>query len=324
MGVPVRQVGVNELLTPERRERIEEIHAFWAPKTLQDTALGMPEPTVFNVGGKAVSAVVVPPRAKDIDIENVLVRMAEHQQPYTPFQYMSACILRDVVAPESPIIMFQNNGLTQSVRTIDTEIRKDINMRGLSPLAEQNMLILDRLGFKNVALTGWSIGASMAVEMAKAGSNKINISHLNVDEAPSQNGRNIFQLLKDFRDSGSKAEQIKAIHDADLPAISRRYASTKLNVDYAKFFIAGLLPSNISIMRAATESIGSSLLAARMQNPDVHIKLGSVVESRMFSDIDRMTLLADEVVEYAGFYKHPTVNNPFIQALMADDGINPS
>lgn len=321
----MRAMNLGEMtkgLPIETAERLVSAHNYWASKTLEDVQAEMPSPTVVEVGDRAVKAIIIPPRSTDVDKTRTIVRMAEHMQAHTAGQFMSAAILRDVVAPESEVIMLQNNSRGQEAQTIDGKLKMDIIKRGLVALAEDKMRVLEKLGVENASITGWSMGGGMGVALAAVGSDKVNITHVNSDEPPSKPGRTTVGLMLDFIKSGGYDDQLAAVADTRLPAWSEHFEPKALKEDYRRFGTYTFLPNNLLIMRAMRGSVAQNMERARIETPQARIKIGAVENSNVFQDAQAAEL-ADDSVTYDLKYKHTSVNHPFLQAVMADHGINP-
>ena len=111
-------------------ERISDVSERWSTVTLDQVLDQMPNPeTVEAMNGRRVKAVMIEPSGKEVDESETLVSFASFAQRYTPAHYIGASIVRDVVAPSSRLIMFQNNSRSNDVHEVDKDLELGIRER---------------------------------------------------------------------------------------------------------------------------------------------------------------------------------------------------
>jgi hypothetical protein len=305
-------------------DHLNAVQEHWQTVTLDQVKSEMVEPETFRVPGGYVRAHILEPTG-ELNEDLTIVRFSEHQQPYNVTQHVGAAVTRDIVAPNSRVIMFTNNSFRKTANSLSKDQIKHAKEGSLHPVAEDKMRVIERLAVKNALLTGFSLGGVLAAETTAVGSDKVNITHLNIDEAPSKTARTAKQLQKDFMKSGGWGDQQKAMEESRIPAFQDIRKAFRLGPDYAKFGIATLLPMNKAIQEGMRGTIDPVVYEALHKYPGIAIKIGSIAGSRLFDPASIAPKLQREVdmVQYEGdlFHAHASVNNPFIQAAMVKDCI---
>jgi pimeloyl-ACP methyl ester carboxylesterase len=305
-------VEVEHLLTDTMQESLEE----WRERSLSAVLEHIPRPIQVDGNTKITRLPAITSEKSDLPIGLLL----PHQQAFTPAHAVRAALFQELIAPEHDVIVMANNGLASDSYRFNKAQRAILKNGDFSPFAEQQARTLVTLGISNIAITGYSLGARLAVELGST--DELEIVALNADEAPTAAGRSPKQLQKDFLASGGWGEQRAAIDDSGVLAVRQAYAPHKLAYDYAKFGIATLNPDNAAIKNAMQGSMAESLAKARRANPQMPIKLGRVAGSQLtdLSDIDTTDVTVRTYTGEAA-RKHATGDNPIAHALMAYDGL---
>lgn len=245
-----------------------------------------------------------------------------HQQILKPAMLLRAEVTRRIIAPNSRAIILPNNGLHQESYTLRPEEVEQTRSNRLRPLHERHVRLLEAIGVRKAALTGYSLGALSVLGIADVESPDIEIVGLNMDEMPSKPGRTPKQLTKDFMKSGGYGDQLAAIGDSDIDVLSRDiYSRVRLAIDYARF---GLAAQNATNKAIAIGMAGSHMdtLQEVLARGQFDAKLGRVDGSLLFHDTPpESAWLRDVTYSGSGTRLHPTGDNPFAHALMARDGL---
>lgn len=311
------QIGHERTITPEYTERVEQSRHYWEDRTLDQVRAEMPKPEMVMIGDRFVSAVVLEPEVADRNEEIDVVRFSEHQQGYSPMQYILAKTLQQAVAPESRMIM-----ITADACDFTPEETKKISSGNVEPYAVPRMKILEHLDVRRAILTGYSLGGIAVPAVPGVGSNSVEVGHMNIDEAPSKQARDAKGLQKDFLSSGTWSEQRQAMEESGIPAVQELRKARRMAPDYLAFGLKSLRPENKAIVELMTDSIQSELENAIRAYPDATRKIGCIEGSNLFSpnSLDP----SYETTHYYGdgFHKHASVNNPYAQSLMLQDGLS--
>lgn len=323
--VPDRLQG---LVTDEMRETYAEIADM--PRRL----LGA-RPTdlrTLDLGNRQTRAVVLPAlttEKSDIAIGLIL----PHQQRWTDAHAIRAKVMQRLIAPEHDIFVLPNNSVANSNYRFTPQALARLKSGDMRPLASLDAATLELLarirGTGKVALTGYSLGARIVLEIAQ--------DHLlqyvepvgfNADEAPSKLGRSARELQSDFTKSGGFGAQLEAIAESGLLALQETYSRPRLAADYARFGAAVVLNSqNSAIHQAMADTAFHSPERFVDYGPDVPRKIGYVAGSKLFAYDSEVAKVIGRpgvlLTEYNGngTHKHTTGDNPIIHALMAMDGL---
>lgn len=309
--------------TPEIRadHDISEALEYWQQVTLDQVRNDMVNPTTITTQTGHVGLHILEPRG-EVDDSLTVIRFSEHQQAYSPMQHIGAAVVRDVLFPNSRVIMFDNNRFTHTSQAFGEYHEKQLKAGNMRPFAEDCMLAAESLGVKSAIVTGYSKGGIMAAEFVAAGSDRLTVTHLNIDEAPSKTGRTPKELQKDFLNSCSWGDQRAAMQESGIPALEQLRKAYRLGTDYALFGLASLMSHNRLMHQAMRGSIGDTVDEIIVNSPDVAIKLGKVAGSLLF-DESSLTMRAlnggVDLVEYDGLHRHPSVNNPMVATAMLSD-----
>lgn len=279
----------------------------------------MPEPIDLSDSNDRVGQVaVIEPKAGFDEEAPAIVRFSEHQQGYSPMQFIGAKIMQQVVSPNSPLVMITADSFNFS----QSDLEK-LRSGDLDPLGSAGMKILEELGFDRVVLTGYSLGALAAAATAGKSSD-IEVVHVNMDELPSKDGRSAQDLKTDFIASGTFSEQRKAMLEANLRSIDKLRARRRLGLGNARFGLDSFKDENKALVGAMSGSAREVVDEILESYPDADRKIGHIDGSEIF---DTNSVSDDvRVVEYGGpgFHKHATVNNPFLAASLLAHGIRTS
>lgn len=309
------------------RENVQEALEPWQTRSADEVFESMVTPEVIDLGNRRVRAAVIRPEGEADD--TALVLSLPFQQGWKPSMDIRARVLRDVVAPNSTMIVFPQNSRESQARYYELNKDELEKVAGgvLRPVAELQLRTLEKLGIGKAALTGYSLGALLSLNMAATGSDKIEITRVNADEAPSKIGRSAKELNQDFRKSGGPFAQRKSMKDSGLPSIMDVLSVPRMVEDYANFGLSLGIAENKALSQGMAGGIESLVVGARQQNPDTRIKLGYVAGSKLF-DVDSISkaMLFDRSPEaklhaykYSGegTHMHTTGDNPVAHALMA-------
>lgn len=279
-----------------------------------------------------VQATVLPPSGGEAQSDTDLVIVAPHQQGAKPATIARAAHTRDIVAPDSNVVLISHNSGKQVNYMFDGE-DLDLLRRGHHmPQAELFATALENYASardKRLALTGYSAGA-LAVFGIAARDPQFEIVAVNGDEMPSAAGRTYPELRKDFLQRGGDKAQLAAIADASIPVIQNEvYTPARLYLDYFRFFMDSLDVEHRALARTMAGSQLDLLQRAVALNPDVPMKRGRVEGSPIDQDPDLVPILPDGAtnrlrqVVYTGpaTHGHATGDNIVAHALMVQDGI---
>ncbi len=288
----------------------------WQAKSLHDVLAEMPQPIATEYG----RAVVLEPIGGEWDGTTTVLALP-FQQAWKPSMFMRAAYAHQAVAPESRMIVLPNNDISDSYYDFEKPELQKIAQGNLSPFFENQAQILEELGVEGeVTLSGYSMGALSVIGLAKVCAGTLEVTSVNADEAPT-GGREPKALQKDFLASGGWAEQRAAIADAHLPALSAMQNSRRLALDYTRFGLASLRPSNKALAAGMARVDFDELLSVvREQLPAGAIKLGRVANSRLVQLQDTAANGIDlRTYTGVGTHKHATGDNVVAHALMMLD-----
>jgi hypothetical protein len=295
-------------------DRFREVHEKWASMSLDDLHTEAVEYASISRNGSTTRSLILEPKGERNDTTVVLA--LPHQQAAKDSMIIRARIAQELVAPNSRMVLLPNNSDKGTYYDFSENDIARLRM-GLMPLAEQQMRMLESLRVEKAVLSGYSLGGLAVAALAAMPNTSIDVIGLNIDEAPSKNGRTAKELKKDFLSSGGWGAQRAAIKDAQLPILNEVQSIAGLAIDYAHFGLASLSKSNKAIAQGMDgNTLAVYLNSVRRQYPDAPIKLGKVVGSKLL-EID------SEVLEYTGVgtHMHATGDNPFAHALMMKHGL---
>ena len=327
----MKRVSDCELAEMNFADRFEVVSQSWRDITLEDVVAGMPElTTVKAYGGTPVKVALLKPNHVDIDDTRTIVRFSEFLNGYNPVQWIGAEVTRQLVTPNSRMIMMPNNSFGQANHIVPNkpDAIELFNRDALNTLARNKSTALDhidrnkyRLG--KIGLTGWSFGANMALAVASLKDRQLEVVAVNADEPVSKIGRTAKELSKDFMKSGGFGEQRQAGKDSGIPAINQAFNALRLIPDYMKFGIASQGKEAKQLLESMTGDVNELVKSALSNNPDIQIKLGQMVGSLIFEPSSVQPQNGVEVVAYDGptNRRHATVNNPLVQGYMAHQGL---
>jgi hypothetical protein len=296
---------------------LEENQAAWQTYTLQDVHAAMPETQVTEQG----RVVVLDPTSQERDETYTTVLALPFQQGWKPSMYIRAEYARQVLAPESRMVVLPNNTASEQYYNFTKEERRKIGGGNLEPFFERHVRVLEDLGVRGeVMLTGYSLGGLVAVGIAAKCPFSFEPKTVNADELPT-GSREPKELQKAFLKSGGWHEQRAAIADAKLPVLSTALSTGRLAVDYARFGLSTFEANNKALAAGmARGDFGDLLRQARRNLPETIIKLGHVAGSQLFLPIEG-SLGEVDVREYSGAaaHMHATGDNVVAHALMILD-----
>jgi pimeloyl-ACP methyl ester carboxylesterase len=244
------------------------------------------------------------------------------QQGWKPSMYIRAEYARQLIAPDSRMVVLPNNTNKEQFYAFSGEDRAKMADGNLDPFFERHLRVLEELDVRGEALlTGYSMGALTAVGIAAKCSNTFGVRVINADELPV-GGRKPKELKKAFMKSGGWGEQRKAIADAKISALSSALNTGRLALDYAQFGLSTFDADNKALHAGmARGDFGGLLRRAQANSPEATIKLGHVVGSQLFLPSAEVDLNGFDIREYTGdaTHMHATGDNVAAHALMILD-----
>lgn len=318
------------ITSPRLQQQIDEVHEYWQgvdPYTGVETAIKntfVIEPTEDT----SRAYVLEPPLF--FDDSRTLALSLPYLNGFSSQHYVRAETMRRIINPFGRVVVLPENSSQQryNVAPFNNTDTAKLAMGDYSPFGERQMRTLEladsliKLG--SVMLTGYSKGGLTAISMAAAGSDKLNVTHVNADEVPSKVGRTPKQLERDFMKSGTLMQLRKAIGQAEIEPLSRAMRSTSLAQDLAKFGIASK-SKNGKLMRASMQgSVDYDLERALHKVNGAVMKVGFVEGSRVFDpdSLSPRTIRAlGGLVKYLGpgFHGHASADDVIVHALMVND-----
>lgn len=320
------------LLVPRLAERIGDVREQWQGISYEQAQQEFQDiPSIEPVEGTS-RAYILDPKESEIDPRRSIVLAQSYLQGWTTHHYIRARVAQQVVAPNSRVIVFPNN--TRGQQNYDlTKLGKrqiaDLKAGSMDPIGTMHLRTLEALNAKTplgaVALSGYSKGGKSVLSMASLGSDSLDITHVNADEAPSEVYRTDMQLLKDFLGSGGSLRA--AVKGSEIGALSSAMRANRMAWDVIRFF--SMLPSKDGRLTgsAMTGCVGLDILRSTGRNTNSpFIKLGYVDGSKIFhpDSVNNNSPRVD-IVRYSGkdFYKHSSGDNVITHALMVNEGVNP-
>jgi len=314
--------------------QFRQVHEQWQSVTLGDINSQMAElrPAYVDIGrNETVGVVSLVPDAKDYDETSHVALMLPHQQSWKPSMFIRAKIMQQTVAPNSTIHVFPNNSVGKRYYQFPAEMISRVTQgllaadAGIVLLGNMQAAALEKLVGRNpsdLKLTGYSMGGLAALSVASMSNHDLPISHVNADEVPSAENRDVLSLRKDFFHSSSWGRQRAAVRDSGLPALSKALNRPRMAGDLAKFALALGIQENQVLEQSMTGS-ADALIAKVEANPSIKIKLGYVAGSKIFQP--QSTYSSRSVRQQYGTdddYRHAFADNVFAHALMVRDGFS--
>lgn len=323
---------VPDELTHLLDDQVQDVQRRWASYDFDDVRAMMPEPQVIDLpNDRQLRGVVLEPATPERDEACSLVLALPFCQAWKPSMFIRAEVMRQIIAPNSRLVVFPNNSITDEYYDLTEAELGTMHEGSMAPLAELQARALEVLKVGEAAVSGYSLGGVLAIELAAVGSDKLEICHINADETPNKE-RTSKQLQKDFLASGGWGEQRRAIEDAEVPALEKALNVSGLALDYARFGVASLRKTNKALHLAMAGSLVESIKRAKTNYPEASLKLGYVLGSKLF-DLECIGEAAHEIAgasngrvsirDYSGdgAHMHSTGDNPYAHALMVVDGL---
>jgi pimeloyl-ACP methyl ester carboxylesterase len=308
----------NELSNYLNVQSLEETQAYWQTRSFDDVRAAMPEPQATKHGG----AVVLEPTSSDRDDTYTMVLGLPFQQGWKPSMYIRAEYARQLIAPDSRMVVLPNNTNKEQYYNFSGEDRAKMESGNLGPFFERHLRVLEELGVRGeTLLTGYSLGGLTVMGIAAKCPSSFDVRTVNADELPT-GGREPKKLQKAFMKSGGWGEQRQAIADAKLPVLSTALNTGRLALDYARFGLSTFDADNKALHAGmARGDFGGLLRQARENLPEATIKLGRIADSQLFLPSAEVDLSGFDVREYTGSaaHMHATGDNVAAHALMILD-----
>ncbi len=312
----VQPIVPDELTHFLRHESFQEVHARWRLLDYEDIQANMPEPVQTEFG-----RVVILDPVDERDDSNTVVLALPHQQPWQPSHYIRSEFARQVVAPNSRMIVLPNNSGKNDYYNLTREELGVMEEGDLTPFYQIKARILETLELDGeVTLTGYSLGGLAVLGIAGQSPN-FNVRLINADETPNH-ATSSKQLMNDFLKSGGWSEQRQAIADAKISALSQALSIHRLARDYALYGMGAIMGKNNSkamIKGMAGVEFDSLILKAQNSYPDATLKLGHVIGSRLFIPND--SHYNSRLYTGRGTHMHATGDNVVAHALMIADAM---
>lgn len=324
-------------MTPEMQETIAGVQESWQDISYEQVLEEHQNTPSIDYDNDSSRAYVLSPEG-EIDEDKSVALFLPHLNGWTPHHLIRAKIMQQVVAPDSRVVVFPNNSMGQQnydVKHLSEQDKKVFSYGSLDPIAKKHMRTLETINrytpLGALSLTGYSLGARMALDLAQLDSDRLEgVTHVNADEAPSVNDRGPLKLAIDFAGSGGSGALKKSIHEAEIPSLSKAMRFNRRNFDVAKFLIKDTFSTEAKTVKMG---ITSTISLIQFEGDLLHgksipkVKIGYVEGSKMFDSEaggNSYDKIAD-VVRYEGehFHGHPSADNVILHALMVNDGINP-
>lgn len=248
------------------------------------------------------------------------------QQGLNKTMIMRAAFMQESVMPQSEVLLLPNvHGGKNATFSLQNSDKSRLKEGSLAPIAEKFTRAMEVLGVSTVALTGYSQGARMSLDIAAANP-EFDVTHINMDEMPTAPNRDAKQLQKDFMRSGALGAQRKSMSEAGFGVLLDETARL-LPVDYAKFGLGTLRQVSRLLHQGMTGSVAQTLQDVTKQRPFTQMKIG-VVEGSYLTDASDLEVRASQRdrirgVRYTGdaANAHTTGDNYAAHALMVKDGL---
>lgn len=324
---------MEQMLTPEMGLAVADSQVSWINTSYDDvveaaTATPSSELTEFHS-----RAFVLQPETRDFDETKSVALALPHLNGWTPHHYIRAKVMQQVVCPDNRLIVFPNNSFGQTNYDLKNLNDKQVRMfenGSMKPVAIKHMRTLEELNRKqplgSVALSGYSLGGNIVLSMANLESDSVEVTNVNADETPSKVNRMPSELKKDFMQSGGVGELRSAIQESEIDALMSAMRINRMALDLARFGIKSLGKDAKLVAQGMSDSIGLELLSLSGKSDKLQVKLGYVEGSRIFDPTAISKKTFAQVTAYGGkgFHKHASGDNPYVHALMANDGLNPT
>lgn len=316
------QMGFQGLLGPLGPE-IDSFRERWADKSLNDIYREMPISerieTDVNHSVETVTLEAVDGERDDTSI----VWALPYLNGWTPHHYIRARAMQELAFPNSQVVVLPAESDSVSITDED---RRTLAMGYGHSIAEQQMKALETLDLGVVALSGYSWGATTAVELTNIGSDRLEVRGLNIDELPSAAGRSAKELKKDFMKSGSIFALRASVREAEIPALSQAMSIPRMALDLARFGIRSQSKDSKLLAETMTKSAGVRIAKAVKQAGPANSKVGYIKGSRIFNPISAWITQHYKdarIVEYGGrgFHGHASADNVILHAAMVYDGL---
>jgi hypothetical protein len=300
-------------------DHVLAVHEQWSQKSYRDVLGGIPPIKTIGSGTEARGHWDLPHNRPAEDTERTVVLYTPHLQGAKPAMFIRSAVARDVVAPNSRMVVFPNNSVANEFYTpTDDEIHR-LAYGNLKVSAERDVRALERLGVKGkVAVSGYALGGLQAAALASVGSDQFEVDVLNADEAPNK-----FRTAEDLRGtflvSGTWREQRAAVADAALPALSAALNVPRLAIDYANYGFQSLSRHSRIMLQAMANSrpnLVELINDAQRRNSEIAVKLGyvsgsAITYSAQWHEYTNWAKYSGEAA-----HAHPTGDNVMAHALM--------
>lgn len=292
---------------------------------------GMPEP--FRValpgpGGRFGGGVVLGPKNGEVDESRSIILATQYLQDWKPYMYVMCELTRQIVAPNSRMLVLPNNTRQQTYYDFSKEDIQRIDSGDMTPFYDMMVRTVEAVQTKgimqlgHVAATGSSQAGLTVLGMASKNSDKFNIAVVNADEAPTKERPG--KLQKDFFKSGTALGHRASARDAKLPVMNELTTWQKLIPDYARAMKESKSPLGTALRHAMEKPDFAELVRTVLRrSPSTAIKIGSIAGSLLtrFEDIPEDPRILRRHYTGAGAHKHATLNNPFFVALATVEAI---
>lgn len=316
---------VPDELYPLIDDQFNEVQERWQNASFEDV---LPDaPTLFPVAISDSERILMSRLSPVEEADGSVIGLSfPFQQGLNKTMLLRAAFMQQAVAPNSEVLLFPNvhTGVNRTFSLSDSD-KARLSEGTLAPVAEKIAKAIEILGVGSIALTGYSQGARMSLDVVNS-SPDFEVTHLNMDEMPSAPERSAKQLQKDFMRSGTLDFQRKSMSEAGFGTLLERTAKL-LPVDYATFGIGTLSVGSRLMHKGMTGSMAEVLKQVSGANPHTAIKVG-VVEGSHLTDVSDLKIRSSNTgvargVRYTGeaANMHTTGDNYAAHALMVKDGL---
>ncbi len=228
-------------LEPYYDEQARLAHSNMAHKTLDTLLKYMPPTQIVDNGKNRVRFAELKPRYRDYNPNEALLLVLPFAQGWKPLMFLRALYLQNSAAPNMRMIIFPGDTLREPAFSLTKEELEKVKNGDLRPIAERRAQAVRTLGIAETAINGYSGGATEAQYIADVLSDYSQLSSLAILEPTNAEERTKKALKKDFQGKNifeslrTVRTQLKALSDAEVPAVNEALGWVHLIPDYVQF-----------------------------------------------------------------------------------------
>jgi pimeloyl-ACP methyl ester carboxylesterase len=260
-------------------------HEYMADRSPEYLFDEMPPVKVAEVNGKRLLYAELPAIDSHSQQDEALVLSLPHANGWKPHMYLRARYLQEAAAPEQRLIVLPNSSNRAKAYELTTEELAKVEQGDITPIAERQARLIKHLGIGRTSLMGYSFGAMEAAVLSRVLAEDAELIALGIFEPTNIMDRSPKELEKAFTKPGLKP-LIKAVKDAQMPALSQVMSQPGLTLDILKFGLAAhpLSPFAIKENKAiysgmAVNNLSTDLNAMLNQQPNTPVFMASGAES---------------------------------------------